>query len=106
MKIFSSPVSSGRPMRSRAGSLGRCALALAGFGLLSACAGPPKVMTSHQYLHDSRSAKTLLQESGATAGEDEKLFNYFLRVCSLEGHNEKNCKDTLVLENVTPRSMY
>lgn len=74
--------------------------------LASACAAPPKIMTSHQYLHGDRSAKTLLQESGATAGEDERLFNYFLRVCNLEGHNEKKCQDTLVLENVSPRTMY
>lgn len=92
--------------RFSAGRSGLFALALLGVLATSACAGPPKIMTSHQYLHDSRSAKTLLQESGATAGEEEKLFNYFLRVCSLEGHHEKKCQDTLVLENVTPRSMY
>lgn len=92
--------------RLSAGRGGLFVLALSSLVLASACAGPPKIMTSHQYLHDSRSAKTLLQESGATAGEEEKLFNYFLRVCSLEGHHEKKCQDTLVLENVTPRSMY
>lgn len=82
-----------------------------GLGLLtlllaSACAGPPKVMTSHQYLSENRSAKTLLQENGATAGEEQKLFNYFLRVCNLEGPKEQKCQDTLVLENVSPRSVY
>ena len=50
------------PTTSRTTSLGLGLLALL---LASACAGPPKVMTSHQYLAENRSAKTLLQESGA-----------------------------------------
>ncbi len=69
------------------------------------CAPPPKVMTSHQYLAESRSAKSLLQDSGATVDE-QKLFNYFVRVCNLDSAAEKQCKDTLVLENVTPGSLY
>ncbi len=91
------------PTTSRHASLGLGLLALL---LASACAGPPKVMTSHQYLAENRSAKTLLQESAATAGEEQKLFNYFLRICNIEGPKEQKCQDTLVLENVSPRSLY
>lgn len=87
-------------------SSARAILGLLALSLASACAGPPKVMTSHQYLAKNRSAKTLLQESGEQAGEEQKLFNYFLRVCNLEGAQEQKCQDTLVLENVNPNSLY
>lgn len=70
-----------------------------------ACAPPPKVMTSHQYLGETRSAKTLIQQSGKST-EDAQLYNYFLRVCDLNVSTEKQCKDSLILENVTPRSVY
>lgn len=70
-----------------------------------ACAPPPKVMTSHQYLGETRSAKTLIQQS-AKGADDVQLYNYFLRVCDLNASTEKQCKDSLILENVTPRSVY
>jgi hypothetical protein len=70
-----------------------------------ACAPPPKVMTSHQYLGEARSAKTLIQQSGKGT-DDGQLYNYFLRVCDLNTSTEKQCKDSLILENVTPRSVY
>lgn len=78
-----------------------------GFGLVlaSGCAVRPKIMTSHQYLGEARSAKTLIQAS-EKVGDDAQLFNYFLRVCNLEGAGEKQCKDSLILENVTPGSLY
>lgn len=78
-----------------------------GFGatLSVACAPPPKVMTSHQYLGETRSAKTLIQQSGQ-GNDDGQLYNYFLRVCDLNTSSEQQCKDSLILENVTPRSVY
>ncbi len=78
-----------------------------GLGIVSAiaCAPPPKIMTSHQYLGETRSAKTLIQQSGQ-ANDDEQLYNYFLRVCDLNTSSEKQCKDSLILENVSPRSVY
>jgi hypothetical protein len=70
------------------------------------CAAPPKVMTSHSYLADKQSAKSLIQDTGITVNDNEKLFNYYVRVCDLGEAVEEKCKDTLILENVTPRSLY
>jgi hypothetical protein len=73
------------------------ALALTAF--LCSCA-IPKIMASYAYVGDTKTTKTLMEP--ATKG----LFNSYMRVCNLEANaTETNCKDSLILENVTPRSL-
>ena len=78
-----------------------CALAAAG------CA-PPKVLVDHSYTAADKSIEGLMQQSGAAVGGGDKkgnLFNWFMRVCTQGADNsQSNCKDTVLLENVDPRS--
>ncbi len=69
--------------------------------LLGACV-PPKVLTSHSFLDSDKSVRTLMQQA-----DDKRLFNVFMRVCDVQGTNvDANCKDTMVLGNVNPGSVY
>lgn len=69
---------------------------------VAACT-PPKVMVSNFFVDTDKSVKTIIQQSD----EDKKLFNVFMRVCDVAGTNtEANCKETKVLGNVAPGSIY
>jgi hypothetical protein len=85
-------------------SLAFALLALAAFG----CA-PPNVLVNHSYASSDKSILTFIQKSGATVGSGDNktnLFNVFLRVCTQGANNTTtSCKDTLLLENVDPKSI-
>jgi len=79
--------------------------------LFAASCTPPKVLTSYGFRSETKTGKTFMQRSGASADTGGKqatnLFNVFVRICDLDAsNNETNCKDTLVLENVNPRTVY
>ncbi len=77
-------------------------IAIVGSLFLGACA-PPKVLVGHSFLDADKSVRVIMQQSD----EDKKLFNIFMRVCSVEGTNtDANCKETKVLGNVNPGSVY
>lgn len=84
-------------------------VALAGVAALTACSAPPKVLIEHSYATTDRSVQTYIQKSGAAVGSGKdktELFNVFVRVCNQDASNTMGvCKDTLVLENVNPRSL-
>lgn len=67
---------------------------------LTACGPPPKVMVDHGYLGQSRTIKLLMQRNASGT------FDQTIRVCTLAGGKETACNDTIVLENVTPGSLY
>ncbi len=73
------------------------------------CAGPPKVLVEHSYASTDKSIETYIQKSGASVGSGKdktELFNVFLRVCNQDAANTMAaCKDTVVLENVNPKSL-
>lgn len=73
------------------------------------CSPPPKVLVEHSYASSDRSVQTYIQKSGAAAGtgkDKTELFNVFVRVCNQDATNTlAACKDTLILENVNPRSL-
>ena len=67
---------------------------------LSAC-GPSKILIGHAFLDSEKSAKSLMLPSEA------KLFKLQARVCDVTPKNgETNCKDSDVLDNVVPGSIY
>lgn len=78
--------------------------------VVAAGCSTPKVLVDHSFLGKTRTAKTLIQRTGSSFGSNKnksELFNLHMEVCSFDpSHNEGRCKDTLVLENVVPRSIY
>jgi hypothetical protein len=73
------------------------------------CSGPPKVLVEHSYASSDKSVETYIQKAGASVGtgkDKTELFNVFMRVCNQDASNSMTvCKDTLILENVNPRSL-
>lgn len=70
---------------------------------------PPKVLVGHSYATSDKSIETLIEKSGASVGSGnnkQNLFNVYMRVCNQQSTNEiAECKDTLILDNVTPNSI-
>lgn len=82
-----------------------------GFGLLAllvGCASPQKVLIQNNYIGATKSAKVLILDSGKDDPSTKKrLFNLFVRNCDINADGaEANCKDTVILENVDPSSVY
>lgn len=77
--------------------------------LVSAGCAPPRVLVGHSYATSNKSIETIIEKSGASVGsgkEKTELFNVYMRVCDQdEGNSTARCKDTLILENVTPSSI-
>lgn len=78
-------------------------ITLAGLALgalfATGCAAP-KVMVDHAFLGDAHTVKMLMKKNAAGT------FDQSLRVCNIEDGAETKCNDTVVLENVTPGSLY
>lgn len=63
----------------------------------------PKVLVDQSFLGETRSAKIILTRSAEADG----TFDQFLRVCTLDqAGKDTDCKDTLILKNVIPGSVY
>jgi len=78
-------------------------LALAGV----ACGPPPKVLTQQTFLGPEK----VYQERMQTRGEidpstKQMLFDLSVNVCDATDSGASNCKETKVLENVLPQSIY
>lgn len=87
--------------RTRRAALPLVLLAALAASLLGACGSPPYVLVDQKFLGPNKTAKVLMQQS------TEGLFHEYIRVCDLTAKGEEvNCKDTLVLENVQPWSIY
>ena len=69
----------------------------------------PKVLVDHSYATSDKSLEILIQRSGEVVGTGQNktnLFNVFMRVCDQGTDNTQvNCKDSVILENVDPRSL-
>lgn len=74
------------------------ALCLAGL-FVGGCVAP-KVMVDQSFMGDTHTVKMLMQKNASGT------FDQSLRVCTIENGQETKCKDTVVLENVTPGSLY
>lgn len=76
-------------------------------GAAVGCAPPPKVLVGHTFAGQDKSVKVMLQDAGQTnKASNGKLFNVFVRMCDVTKEAESSCKDTQVLENVVPGSVY
>lgn len=77
-------------------------LALASLG---ACV-PPRILVTNSFMGENKVSKFYIQQSGKVA-QKQALYNFALRVCDLAADGaEGNCKDTTVLEDVFPQSIY
>ncbi len=82
------------------------ALALASAGV-AGCTAPNKVLVGHNFAGNEKSVKVMLQDVGQTnKASGQKVFNVFVRMCDVNTQAEAACKDTQVLENVVPGSVY
>lgn len=74
---------------------------------LAGCGMPPKVLVGHNFVGPQKSVKMMLQDSGQkNKANDQRVFNVFVRMCDVNAEAEASCKDTQVLENVAPGSVY
>ena len=75
---------------------------------LPACAPPPKVLVASSFNGADKTSKVIIQESGQIdTSTKKKLFNVFVRVCDLDAKNmETACKDTVVVQDVVPGTVY
>jgi hypothetical protein len=84
-------------------------LLLASFAIVAAGCAPPKILVDHSYATTDKSLEILIQRSGeavATGQKNTNLFNVFMRVCNQGADNtQANCKDSVILENVDPKSL-
>lgn len=84
-------------------------LPLLAFAFWAAGCAVPKVLVDHSYATSDRSLEILIQRSGEAVGTGQNktnLFNVFMRVCNQGADNtQANCKDSVILENVDPRSL-
>jgi hypothetical protein len=82
----------------------RCLL-LASFVLLAAGCAPPKILVAHAYASSDKTLETIVQRSGESVGSGAKknnLLDVYMRVCNQGVDNsQSNCKDTVILENVS-----
>ena len=75
----------------------------------NACA-PPRVLVGHSYASSDKSIETIIEKSGVSVktgdGQKQNLFNVYMRVCNQDANNATTqCKDTMILDNVTPSSI-
>lgn len=88
-------------------------IALVGLGAVAVLLGngcaPPKVLVGHSYASSDKSIETIIEKSGdqvKVGDQKQNLFNVYMRVCTQDANNATTqCKDTLILDNVTPSSI-
>ncbi len=73
--------------------------------LFSGCAGPTQVLVSQRYAGE-RVVRYTIEPTGQATKDSGQLFNLRVRVCGVEGGTDSRCQDSMVLENVQPRSVY
>jgi hypothetical protein len=71
------------------------------------CAPPPKILVGHGFAGPNKSTKVMIHDSGEVNPANKmKVFDVWMRVCDQQGSAESACKDTKILENVVPVSIY
>ena len=71
--------------------------------LASGCASK-HILIGQTFIGEDRSMKMMM--SAPEGADDDRTSNQLLRICTLKGGVEADCKDTVVLENVRPGSLY
>jgi hypothetical protein len=86
--------------------IGLSLAAAAGLLAVGCASAPPKILVGHYYLGVEKSSKIVILDSGV-AEKGKKLFHVYVRNCNINPDaTETGCKDTLILENVDPASIY
>jgi len=69
------------------------------------CAGPTQVLVSQRYTGE-RVVRYTIEPTGQSTEKSGQLYNLRVRLCGVDGASDKQCQDSMVLENVQPRSVY
>ena len=75
---------------------------------LPACTGFSKILVANNFNGEDKTSKILILNSGQVDPSTKKqLFNVFVRMCDIDAQGvEASCKDTRLVENVLPGSVY
>lgn len=76
---------------------------------LAGCATvPPKIMIQQEFHGDEKNLRTLMQDSGhQNEASKARLFTVYANVCDVnEQSAESNCKESKILDDVVPDSVY
>lgn len=79
--------------------------ALALLTLGTGCFGPTQVLVSQRY-SGARVVRYTIEPTGQSTEKSGQLYNLRVRLCQAEGANDTQCQDSVLLENVQPRSVY
>jgi hypothetical protein len=73
-----------------------------------ACGPPPKVLTQQTFIGPDKVYQERIQNKGQVDPSTKRqLFNFTVNICdAAENGTPKNCKETLILENVYPESVF
>lgn len=76
---------------------------LAALGALG-CAAQNKVLIGQTFVGEARTVKVLM--TVPKGSDKDRIVDQYIRICTLKAGQEVDCKDSLVLENVRPGSLY
>jgi hypothetical protein len=79
-------------------------LAILGSLALGGCAAKTHVLIGQTFIAEDKSIKLLM--TVPTGKDKDKVTNQYMRVCTLQDTKEVACKDTLILTDVRPGSLY
>ncbi|HWV39475.1 MAG TPA: hypothetical protein VN033_13480 [Vulgatibacter sp.] len=71
--------------------------------LASGCASK-HILVGQTFIGEDRSIKMMM--TAPMGSDDDRMVHQLMRICTLNDGSETNCKDTVVLENVRPGSLY
>jgi hypothetical protein len=72
-----------------------------------ACGAPPKVLTQQTFIGAEKVYQERMQNTGQIDPSTKRaLFDFSVNICNVTDTGASACKETKVLENVDPTSMY
>lgn len=72
-----------------------------------ACGPPPKVLTQQTFIGADKIYQERIQNTGQQDPSTKRaLFDFSVNICDVTETGASNCKETKVLENVDPVSIY
>lgn len=79
-------------------------LTLLGALFLGGCAAPSRILIGQTFIGKDKTFKVMMTQP--QGDDDDRVSDQYMRVCTLQAGKEINCKDTLVLKDVRPGSLY
>lgn len=71
---------------------------------MTGCAMKNRVLIGQQFIGAERTVKIVMSQPKGDS--DDRTVDQYMRICTLKSGQEVDCKDTLILENVRPGSLY